>query len=303
MSARLSYLFPLFAILASALALWQPQLFNNFGSWIIPILMIIMFCMGLTLSFEDFARVLNLKSVVVLGVALQYLVMPLTAFLVSIMLGLPKELSIGMILVGSASGGTASNVICYLARADVALSISLTLVSTLLAVVAMPALTWFYAGAIVPVPVLGMLLSVTKIVLVPVIAGLIINQYLRRLVEPIKFVLPTLTTSAIVLVIAIIVALNEQKLATVSMVLIAAVVMHNLVGLLAGYYAARLMRQNGSVCRTLAIEVGMQNSGLAVALAIKYFSALAALPGAVFSIWHNLTGSLLAAFWKSRSTQ
>jgi BASS family bile acid:Na+ symporter len=228
--------------------------------------------------------------------------MPFAAFTISLIFGLPSELAIGMILVGSASGGTASNVICYLAKADVALSISLTLVSTLLAVLAMLALTWLYAGAIVPVPVVGMLVSVTKIVLFPVLVGLLINQYLPRFVEPVKPALPLMTTTAIVFVIAIIVALNAEKLASISVILIFSVALHNALGLMAGYYGGRLMRQPKKVCRTLAIEVGMQNSGLAVALAMQYFSALSALPGALFSVWHNVTGSILAARWKSHQS-
>ena len=267
-----------------------------------PILTIIMFGMGLTLTIDDFRRVLKLKASVALGLALQYSVMPLAAFLLAKLLGLSNELLIGMVLVGSASGGTASNVICYLARGDVALSISMTLVSTLVAVVALPTLSWLYLGQVVPVPVAGMFVSVLKIVLVPLAVGVALNHYLPKAVRTVSPALPLVTTIAIVLVIAIIVALNHQTLADISFALLAAVLIHNSLGLVAGYFGARYCGQDRKTSRTIAIEVGMQNSGLAVALAVKYFSPLAALPGAVFSIWHNVSGSLLAAIW-SRSVE
>jgi len=158
-------------------------------------------------------------------------------------------------------------VICYLAKGDVALSITLTLCSTLLAVVAMPTLTWWYLGERIPVPVWGMLFTVLKIVI------------------------------AIVLIIAIIVAVNHNRMAEVSLVIMAAVVLHNMIGLVSGYGFTKLLGYNQKTCRTVAIEVGKQNSGLSVALAIKYFTPLAALPGGLFSIWHNITGSLLASWW------
>lgn len=297
MSLRLTLLFPIFAIAASIMAWQQPQWLNSFGSWIIPILMFIMFAMGLTISSADVKRVTQHKTAIAIGVITQYTVMPLTAFVIAKAAGLSNELLIGMVLVGSASGGTASNVICYLARADLALSVSMTLVSTMLAIIALPALSWLYLGQVVPVPVGSMFLSVLKIVLLPLITGFTINHFASAKVKLIQPLLPAITTAAIVLVIAIIVSLNQPKLALISAPILLAVVTHNLIGLSAGYGLAKLLKQDERVSRTIAIEVGMQNSGLAVALAVKYFSPITALPGAIFSIWHNVSGSLLAGYW------
>ena len=264
---------------------------------------LIMFGMGLTLTVSDFKRVLSNKRVIVLGVFLQYSVMPLAAFLVSLALQLPNELMIGMVLVGAASGGTASNVICYLAKADVALSVSMTLVSTLFAVVMLPALTLLYLDQMIQVPAVSMMWSVAKIVIIPVVLGVTLHHFLATPVQKLQPILPGATTLAIALIIAIIVAINVENLATLGGILLFAVVVHNGIGLLSGYCLARLFGQSKQVSRTVAIEVGMQNSGLAVALAVKHFAPLAALPGAVFSIWHNLSGSVLAAKWNATSKE
>ena len=180
------------------------------------------------------------------------------------------------------------------------LSITLTLCSTLLAVFAMPTLTWWYLGERIPVPVWGMLFTVLKIVIAPVCLGVVINHLAGPRLTRIKPVFPVISVIAIVLIIAIIVAVNHNRMAEVSLVIMAAVVLHNMMGLLSGYGFTKLFGYDKKTCRTVAIEVGMQNSGLSVALAIKYFSPLAALPGAVFSIWHNITGSLLASWWVRR---
>ncbi|MDH5182115.1 MAG: bile acid:sodium symporter family protein, partial [Gammaproteobacteria bacterium] len=232
-----------------------------------------------------------------LGVALHYLIMPPAAWLISRLFNLPVELMVGMVLVGSSAGGTASNVICYLAKGNVALSITLTLTSTLLAVFAMPALTWLYAGQSVPVPALAMLFSILKIVLIPVLLGVIVNSLFRQRLAKVVALFPFISSLAIIMIIAIIVALNNNTIATMGMVIMWAVILHNLTGLFAGYMIARKLGHDAVISRTLAIEVGMQNSGLSVALATKYFTASAALPGALFSVWHNISGSVLAAWW------
>jgi BASS family bile acid:Na+ symporter len=206
----------------------------------------------------------------------------------------------GMILVGATSGGTASNVICYLAKGDVALSVSLTLTSTLLAVIATPFLTWLYAGQSIPVDAQAMMLGIAKMVIVPLSLGILLNSLLQPLVRRLSPWLPPASVIAIVWIIAIIVALNQSSVYQLGFVLAAAVVIHNILGLLSGYYMARYLGYDETIARTLAIEVGMQNSGLSVALALKYFTPLAALPGAVFSIWHNLSGALLASLWQRK---
>ena len=289
--------FPLWALLLSAVAFYFPQTFVSLKSAIIPLLALIMLSMGMTLTLDDFKRVLKKPKIILIGLLLQFLVMPFAAYAVSVGLGLPLALLTGMLLVGASSGGTASNVICYLAKGDVALSITLTLCSTLLAIVAMPALTWLYLGELIPVPVLAMLLTVLKIVVAPVLIGVMINHLAGNGVKMLKPLLPVVSVVAIVVIIAIVVAINQQRIMELSFIVIAAVILHNLIGLISGYWVTKWLGYNRQTCRTLAIEVGMQNSGLSVALAMKYFSPLAALPGAVFSIWHNLSGSMLASFW------
>lgn len=297
MLEKLTRLFPVWALLFTAAAWYFPGVFAPGKGLILPLLMLIMFGMGMTLGAADFYRVLKRPKLIALGIALQYTVMPLLAFSISRLFGLGPELTAGMVLVGASSGGTASNVITYLAKGDVALSISLTAVSTLLAVVLMPALTWLYIGQSVPVPVTKMLMSVLEVVLVPVAVGILLNTLLGKRLGQVKHVFPLLSMGAIVLIIAIIVALDHDNLGKVGPVLLLAVALHNLGGMAAGYLLPRWLGYDAVTCRTLSIEVGMQNSGLSVALAVKYFGALAALPGAIFSVWHNIAGSLLAGRW------
>ena len=298
--AVITRFFPLWAVALSVLAWQQPGLFIEGKALIVPLLSLVMFGMGLTLQAADFRRVLSQPGVIALGLALQYSIMPLTALLVSRLLGLGPELTAGMILVGSCPGGTASNVICYLARGNVALSISLTAFSTLLSVVLTPLIALLLVDTTIAVPAEQMLVSIFIMVIIPVTAGLLLRQLLASKIEAITPVFPAVSVTAIVLIIAIIIALNAGSLADIGAVLVLAVVLHNLAGLLLGYAVARALRYDSTTSRTLAIEVGMQNSGLAVALAFKYFTAGAALAGALFSIWHNLSGSLLAS-WVQRS--
>jgi BASS family bile acid:Na+ symporter len=229
--------------------------------------------------------------------------MPFAAWLLARLFDLSDELAVGLILVGTTAGGTASNVIAYLAKGDLALSITLTLCSTLLAVVAMPWLTWLYIGQRVPVPALDMLFNLMQIVLVPVVFGTLLNAWLHKTIKKIEPLLPMASILAIAVIIAIVVALNAPRFQTVGPILVLAVMLHNGTGLMAGYWITRWLGYDSRIARTLAIEVGMQNSGLSVALALKYFSPLAALPGALFSIWHNLSGSLFAAYWRGREAK
>jgi len=299
---HITHLFPLWALMFSALALWRPDWFIGAKPAIVPLLGIVMFGMGMTLTWQRFAEVVRQPRRIALGVALQFLIMPFAAWAIALMLGLPPALMAGLVLVGASPGGTASNVVCFLARGDLALSITLTLVSTLFAIIATPALTWLYVGQQVPVPVVDMLISIFKIVLLPVGLGLLVNSVAGRRLAPLQPLFPLLSVIAIVFIIAIVVALNRANLAQAGMLVALAVMLHNATGLAAGYGLGLLATGDRRTARTLAIEVGMQNSGLAVALAVNYFSAAAALPGALFSIWHNLSGSMLAAYW-SRSSR
>lgn len=293
--------FPLLAIIVTIIAARYPEFLIGYKPAIIPLLGIVMFAMGMTLTLGDFKRVLKSPKVISLGLLLQYGLMPLLAFIIAIVLGLPTELMAGLILVGTCPGGTASNVICYLGRGDVALSITLTAISTLLAVILTPVLTWLYIGQEVPVPIINMMLTVLKIIILPVMLGIIVNSYFGEYLTQIKQFLPVISVIAIVFIIAIIVALNAHQIVQLAFPIIIAVLLHNGLGLASGYTIARWLGYDDKICRTLAIEVGMQNSGLGVALATKYFTTLTALPGAFFSIWHNITGSLLAAYWTRKS--
>jgi len=296
----LTGLFPLFAIGAAAIAYYWPAPLAALSGAIVPLLSLVMFGMGLTLTPANFREVGQRPWIVVLGVVLQFALMPLLGWGLGTVLSLAPPLLVGLVLVGSSPGGTASNVICYLARGDVALSITLTTCSTLLAVLVTPLLTWFYIGERVPVPVLAMFISVGKIVLLPVLVGVLANHFLHRRIAPLKHVFPVLSIVAIVVIIAIVVALNQEQLADLATVLVVAVMLHNALGLALGYLIPRTLGCSARDARTLAIEVGMQNSGLAVALATQFFSASAALPGALFSVWHNVSGAVVAARWSRR---
>ncbi|WP_024851109.1 bile acid:sodium symporter family protein [Hydrogenovibrio kuenenii] len=298
MLGLLTRFFPLWVFLAGFWAYQQPADFVALKPWITSLLALIMFSMGLTLHWQDFQRVLSEKRLVMLGVGIQFVVMPLAAFIISKTMGFSPELTIGMMLVGTTAGGTASNVIVYLIGGRVALSISMTLVATLLAVGLMPLLTWLYLNQMIVVPIGQMLSSLVMIVLLPVTFGMLVMHFLKEKLLTVQPYLPLISMAAIVLIIAIVVALNHDKITTVGLAVIAAVILHNAIGLVSGYSLTRLLGYDKQTCRTVAIEVGMQNSGLSVALALKYFSPLSALPGALFSIWHNLSGSMLAAVWR-----
>ena len=295
-------LFPLWAVAFAILGYGVPDVWVGLKSAIIPLLVVVMFTMGLTLTGGDFLRAMKSPGLVMSGLLLQYLVMPLAAWILALLLELPDALMVGMVLVGTTAGGTASNVITYLAKGDLALSITMTLCSTLLAIVAMPWLTWLYVGQRVPVPALDMLFNLIKIVLIPVLSGLLVNRLMHERITRMEPLFPLLSIFAIAVIIAIVVALNAPRLQTVGPLLVTAVILHNVIGLVAGYWAAKRLGYDAKIARTLAIEVGMQNSGLSVALAMKYFSPLAALPGALFSVWHNLSGSLFAAYWNRKSS-
>lgn len=269
-------------------------------SAIIPLLTVVMLGMGMTLKWDNFVEVIKSPKLILLGISLQFIIMPLAAFLIGILFGLSNELIAGLVLVGSSPGGTASNVITYLAKGKVALSITLTVTSTILSVIATPAITYLYLEHFIEVPVWDMFLSVLQIVLLPVIIGTFINSYFGNKLSKLQPVFPLISVIAIIWIIAIIVGLNKHTLSEIGIVIIASVILHNSLGLYLGYTITKFLKYDTQTCRTIAIEVGMQNSGLAVALAIKFFSSAAAVPGAVFSIWHNLSGSMLAGIWQRK---
>jgi BASS family bile acid:Na+ symporter len=268
--------------------------------WIAEALAVVMLGMGLTLAPEDVRGLRHAGRPALIGVVLQYLVMPLSAALAAWALGLPKELAVGLVLVGAAPGGTASNVVTFLARGDVALSVAMTTASTALSPLLTPLWVGLLASAWVPVDPIPLVVTVAKVVLIPVALGVV----LRRLWTPAPWVLggvlPLVSMGAIAWIVGVIVALNRDRLAVAPgmLAVLAAVVALNGLGLSLGYVAARGAGLPERARRTVAIEVGMQNSGLAVALAVAHFGPLAAVPGALFSIWHNVTGPLLATLWR-----
>lgn len=289
--------FPLWAILFSIVAFFFSDIFSIAASAIVPLLASVMFLMGLTLNKTDFKRVSENPSPVLVGVIMQFLIMPFMALLLSTILQLSNQLTIGMVLVGSCAGGTASNVMTYLARGDVALSISMTITSTIVGVIATPLLCNFYLSETVNVDTSGMLINILKIVFLPVLFGFVLNYYLGDQIKQIQKFIPTLSMLIILSIITIIVALNSGSLIDVGLLTLLAVILHNGFGLAGGFYVSRLLGFNLRQSHTIAIEVGMQNSGLGVALAMQFFSASAALPGAIFSLWHNISGAILASKW------
>ncbi|WP_321948780.1 ketopantoate/pantoate/pantothenate transporter PanS [Paraburkholderia sp. J10-1] len=300
MLAPITRLFPLWAVLVSLLAYFDPGLVAPIAPHVTTLLMIIMLSMGVTLSFADFQRVFTRPAPVAAGIFLHYLVMPLAAWAIAKVLRMPPDLTAGMVLVGSVASGTASNVMIYLARGDVALSVTISALSTLVGVFATPLLTRLYVDASIVVDVRGMLMSILQIVGLPIAIGLVVNRLAGGLVRRVEPVLPLVSMVSILAIIAAVVGGTHASIATVGPLVALGVVLHNGIGLLGGYWGGRLLGFDESVCRTLAIEVGMQNSGLAATLGKLYFSPLAALPGALFSVWHNLSGSVLAGYWAGK---
>jgi len=297
--ARWTEWFVLWVVICSALAYRFPAPFAALRPGIVPGLGVIMFGMGMTLVPADFARVAKMPRAVGCGILGQFLIMPLVAFALAKALRLPPELAMGFIILGCCPGGTASNVIAYLSNADVALSVTMTACSTLLAIGLTPWLIGALGGRFLAVDRVALLLSVLKVVLIPVLAGLGVRWWLRERVRTILAVFPAISVLVIVLIIACIVAQSRERLADALGVVGALVVLHNLLGLVLGYGLAWSFRLPRQARRTVAIEVGMQNSGLGVVLAQSHFtSALVALPSSVFSVVHNLTGSAAASYWR-----
>ena len=284
-------------VLAGIVGAVYPPSLSWVGGYMSWLLGLVMFGMGMTLSVADFRRVLERPKYVAIGVFAQFLIMPLVALLLVKIFRLPPELAIGVILLGTCPGGTASNVISYLARGDVALSVSMTMTTTLLAPVVTPALTFLLAGAYIEVSFTSMMLSIAEMVLAPVVLGVVVHHYFEGVTQRLAPVLPVFSVVCIVLLVGGVVALSASKLLAVGPLMAVLVVLHNGFGLALGYGLARLLGMESKGARTVSIEVGMQNSGLAASLAVLYFSPAAAIPGAIFSVWHNVSGSLLANFW------
>lgn len=290
-------------ILFSAAAMAVPSVFawaTQYTSWFLGAAM---FGMGLTIKAGDFKVVFTRPKEIIIGCVAQYSIMPLAAWALSVLLGLPTDLAVGVILVGCCPGGTASNVITYIAGGDVSLSVGMTIVSTLLAPIMTPVLTYLLAGAWVDVSLMAMVISVTKVILVPVVLGIVIHGLLGSAMEKVSSLVPLISVVAIVMIIAGIVANNVEKILTCGLLVLGVVVLHNLLGMGLGLLASRLFQVEYDKATAIAIEVGMQNSGLAVSLAAANFAAnpLATLPGAIFSVWHNISGSVFASVRRAKA--
>ncbi|MGI5107270.1 bile acid:sodium symporter family protein [Treponema socranskii] len=293
----------LIVIAVAALALFAPQTCLWIKtSWINWLLGIVMFGMGLTLKMSDFKVVFSRPKDIIIGFIAQFTLMPLIAFVLTKAFQLPTEIAVGVILVGTCPGGTSSNVMTYLSKGDVPLSVGMTAVSTLFAPLMTPLLTLLYAGQRVDVNAVAMFLSIVKVVLVPIALGLVCNYFFGKLTREIVRILPLISTLAIIMIIASVVSANSARLKTVGAMVVVVVVLHNLLGYATGYGVGKLLRLDATKCRALSIEVGMQNSGLATSLAATHFAQypLATIPGAVFSVWHNISGAVYANFLASR---
>ncbi|MGO1435750.1 MAG: bile acid:sodium symporter family protein [Canibacter sp.] len=303
-SARIAVtVFPVIIIAAFLIGFLFPTETAPLATYTSTALGIIMFAMGITLTLPDFALVVKRPLPVLLGVIAQYVIMPGLAMLLVVVFRLPAELAVGVILVGCAPGGTSSNVITYLAKGDVALSVTMTSVSTLLAPLFTPVLTLWLAGALLPVDAGSMAWSIVKMVLIPIVAGLLVRWILKKWIDAILPILPWISVLGIAYVVIAVVSGSADKIVEAGLLVLLVVILHNGMGYLLGYFASRVFRYPERVARTTAVEVGMQNSGLAATLAAAHFSPVAALPSAVFSVWHNISGGLLALFFRARSAR
>ncbi len=293
--------FAIWVLLFAALAFFMPGGFTWITPYISILLGIIMFGMGMTLSVDDFKEVLKHPKKVAIGVLAQFTIMPLIAFGLAVGFKLPPEVAAGVILVGCCPGGTSSNVMTFLARGNVALSVAITSCTTLLAPLITPALILWLASKWLPVSAGDMFLSVVKIVLIPIILGLIVKMLFRKQVEQSVKAMPLVSVIAIVAIVAAVVSGSQQKIAETGLLILLVVILHNCLGYLLGFWLARLLKVDYSDQKAVAIEVGMQNSGLGAALAAAHFSPLAAVPSAIFSVWHNISGSLLATWWSKKA--
>ena len=267
--------------------------------WINYLLMIVMFGMGLTMKLSDFAVVFKRPRDVIIGCLAQFIIMPLLAFGLGKVFGLHQELLVGVVLVGTCPGGTSSNVITYLSKGDTALSVGMTSINTLLAPFLTPLLTYLYLRTSVNVDVRSMFVSIIQVVIVPIGLGLLINKLFGNYTRRISDALPLVSVTAICLIVAAVVSHNSEKILSTGLVIFAVVILHNLLGYLCGYLIGILFKMDLSRKKAVAIEIGMQNSGLATSLAGTAFPdlAMATVPGAIFSVWHNISGAVLAALF------
>ena len=291
---------PLLVLLAAIVALFCPWLFL----WTVPkisvLLGVVMFGMGMMLTLDDFKTILKRPKDVLIGVAAQFTIMPLIAWCIVSVFGLPQELAIGVLLVGCCPGGTASNVITYLAKGDIALSVSMTMATTLLSPLVTPCLMFLIAGEKIDIAFFSMVLSIFKIIILPIFLGIAVNTFFASTVKKYIHFLPLISITAIVMIVGGIVGANAQTIMEMGATIAFVTIIHNVLGLIIGYIIARKLGLDISKTKAISIEVGMQNSGLAASLAMTHFTSLAAIPGALFSVWHNISGTLFASYFSRK---
>ena len=300
--------FTLSILVIVALVMVLPEPFQYIGDYkltglIVPLLMIIMFGMGTSVGVNDFLRVAKMPKSIAVGLACQFTIMPFIGMSLAILSGFPPEIAAGIILVGCAPGGLASNVMAYISGANLALSLSLTAISTLVAPFATPMLMSILAGEYIPIDAVAMFWSITKIVILPVIAGLVFNHFLHGKYPIVDRAMPIVSMIGIVVIIAVITAAGRDTLITLGFTLIAIIMLQNILGLALGYGVARLIRMDEPSARAIAFEVGMQNSGLASGIAVEMGRvATMGIAPAIFGPVMNINGSILASFWRKTAS-
>lgn len=293
--------FVFWMLLAAVLGFSFPNIIAQIAPYIPYLLGIVMFGMGMIISTNDFKEVFKSPKSVLIGVILQYTVMPVTTYLIAKGLNLSPDVALGVILVGCCPGGTASNVISYLAKANTALSVSITTVSTLLAPIVTPSLIYLFAREWLQVSFASMFISVVQVVLIPIILGFIVQRFFKPVAEKSIDILPIISVVSISLILASVVAGNKSQIIETGLIMFGVVLLHNVSGLTIGYLLAKLFKLNRPDKRAISIEVGMQNSGLAVSLATAHFNPLSAVPGAIFSFIHLITGPTIAIIWSNQT--
>ncbi|MDT3983785.1 bile acid:sodium symporter family protein, partial [Staphylococcus ureilyticus] len=292
--------FLVWMLIAAVIGFIFPMQLSTLSNWVPYLLGIVMLGMGLTIDPKDFKIIFQAPRSVIIGVVLQYTIMPLSAFLIVKLFHLPPEIAIGVILVGCCPGGTSSNVMSYLANANVALSVAITSVSTLLAPLLTPALIYLFAHEWLQVSFISMFWSVVQVILIPIIIGFVLQKLFKSFADKTATALPIVSVVAISLILASVVGSSKAQILATGLLIFAVVILHNLIGYILGYTFAKILKLDRPDKKAVSIEVGMQNSGLAVSLATVHFNPLSAVPGAVFSLIHNITGPILAKYWNKR---
>lgn len=302
-SAFVGKTFALWVIMFAVLGFLFPDTFKQLTPYIVTLLGIIMFGMGLTISLDDFKEVGKRPFEVVIGVLSQFVIMPLLAVLLTRIIPMSPEVAAGVILVGCCPGGTSSNVMTYLSKGDVALSVACTSVTTLAAPIVTPFLVWLFASQYLPVDATAMFVSILKVILLPLALGFLFQKLVPAIVKSAVPVLPLVSVVGIVLIVAAVVGASKGAIVQSGLLIFAVVVLHNGLGYILGFFAAKVSGLSLAKRKAIAIEVGMQNSGLGAALASTYFSPVAAVPSAIFSVWHNISGAILANYFASREDE